>query len=135
MRGPGAFYVGPVLWAAEVGLTTGVGGSDEFQPNRSITRAEAVTTLWRLVGEPTAPPSGFEDAAPNAFYSRAVNWARHAGLTTGVGGSNRFEPNRDVTRAEAFTFVYRLATSGASVATTPDLGIDVLGLEPAVPLD
>ncbi|WP_195210518.1 S-layer homology domain-containing protein [Actinomarinicola tropica] len=119
---PGAFYTWPVLWAADVGLTTGVGGTDEFQPNRSITRAEAITTLWRLAGEQAAPPSGFEDAAPNAFYTRAVNWARHSGLTTGVGGSNRFEPNRTITRAELVTLLWRLdGSDGAPPAGFVDV--------------
>lgn len=109
---PGAFYVGPVLWASDVGLTTGVGGTDQFQPDRSITRAEALTTLWRLAGSPGgSPPSGFSDVRAGTFYSAAVDWGRANGLTTGVGGTNAFQPDRTITRGELLTLMWRLAGS------------------------
>ena len=104
------YFTEAVIWAENVGLTTGVGGTDQFQPHRNITRAETITTLWRLAGAPTgAPPSGFSDVPPNTFYSLAVAWARDAGLTTGVGGTNQFQPNRDITRAEVITLLWRIA--------------------------
>ncbi|WP_195210435.1 S-layer homology domain-containing protein [Actinomarinicola tropica] len=104
-----AFYEDAVNWAAAEGITTGVGGSDEFQPDRPVTRGEFVTFLWRALGEPPAPPAGFADTIPNAFYDDAVDWAADTEVTTGVGGSNNFEPARNVTRGEAVTFMYRAA--------------------------
>lgn len=113
----GTFFTAPVGWARDTGLTTGVGGADVFEPNRSITRGETITLLWRLVGGPAAPPSGFADVPARTFFSAAVGWARDTGLTTGVGGANVFEPDRSITRAETITLLYRLVASTTSLAS------------------
>ncbi|QGG96649.1 S-layer homology domain-containing protein [Actinomarinicola tropica] len=115
-----AFYTAAVDWAASTGLTTGVGGLNVFEPDRTITRAELLTLLWRSAGSPSAPAAGFTDVVPGGFYARAVDWARHEGITTGVGGTNRFEPDRNITRAEAFTFLFRAEMSGVAVASAVD---------------
>lgn len=105
-----SFFAAPAAWAAGRGITTGVGGTDLFQPGRPVTRAELVTFLWRAAGQPAASRhAGFSDVASSSFYARATSWARHTGVTTGVGGSGRFEPNRPVTRAEAVTMFWRAA--------------------------
>ncbi|QGG96868.1 D-alanyl-D-alanine carboxypeptidase family protein [Actinomarinicola tropica] len=105
---PNAFYERALQWARAEGHTTGVGGSNRFEPDRPVTRAELVTFLWRLDGSPSGHPAhGFVDTTPNAFYERAVRWARAEGHTTGVGGSNRFEPDGTSTRGQAATFIWR----------------------------
>ncbi|MFP5255793.1 MAG: M15 family metallopeptidase [Acidimicrobiia bacterium] len=105
----GAYYEAAVAWMLHEELTTGVGGRAEFQPARAVTRAEAVTFLWRVAGEPGAGPSGFVDVPEDRWYSTAVDWARERGITTGVGGTNRFAPDAGVTRAELATFLWRAA--------------------------
>jgi hypothetical protein len=107
----GSYYEPAVAWMLHEGLTTGVGGRAEFMPSRPVTRAEVVTFLWRLEGSPRAPASGFEDVPEGLWFSTAVGWARAEGLTTGVGGSNRFAPDLGVTRAEVATFLWRLQGS------------------------
>lgn len=103
-----AFYEQAVNWAAAEGITTGVGGEDVFEPARAVTRGEFVTFMWRTLGSPDdAPPAGFDDTIPNAFYESAVDWAAENDITTGVSGENVFEPARDVTRGEVVTFVHR----------------------------
>ncbi len=47
---PGAFYVNPVLWAVEQGITTGTSPTT-FGPDRVCTRGEVVTFLYRHLGE------------------------------------------------------------------------------------
>lgn len=103
----GTYYEPAVAWLLHEGLTTGVGGRAEFHPARPVTRAEAVTFLWRLAGSPSAPGSGFVDVPPGRWYSAAVGWARRQGITTGVGGSDRFAPHGPVTRAELAAFLWR----------------------------
>jgi hypothetical protein len=105
----GSYYEDAVGWMLHEGLTTGVGGRAEFQPARAVTRAEAVTFLWRLAGQPPAAPSGFSDVPDGRWYSTAVGWAKATGITTGIGGTNRFAPDAAVTRAEAVTFLWRMA--------------------------
>ncbi|QGG96093.1 S-layer homology domain-containing protein [Actinomarinicola tropica] len=108
------FYERALRWAAADGLTTGVGGSNRFDPNGQVTRGELVTFLHRLAGRPGGHPStGFVDVRPGAFYDAAVRWASARGLTTGVGGSNRFEPDRPVTRAEIAVFLWRFKNQPA----------------------
>lgn len=105
----GSFYTDPVVWAYDHGITTGVGGSNRFEPTRPVTRGEVVTFLWRAAGEPLVNGPSFSDVAPTAFYADAVEWAAKLGITTGVGGTDRFEPNRNVTRGEVATFLSRFA--------------------------
>jgi peptidoglycan-N-acetylglucosamine deacetylase len=132
---PNAFYTAPVQWARDLGVTTGVGGSDRFEPDRAVTRAEAITMLWRTTGSPHAEAYRFADQVPGSFYDPAVKWGRGTGVTTGVGGTDRFEPDRSVTRAEHVTLMYRWSGSppvqidpnppyqaGASVCLTFDDG-------------
>jgi hypothetical protein len=64
--------------------------------------------LWRLRGARSAPRSGFSDVPDGTWFSTAVGWLRHRGLTTGVGGTNRFAPHADVTRAELATMLWRV---------------------------
>lgn len=115
------YYGTPVAWLRQAGLTTGVGGSDRYEPNALVTRAELATFLHRIAGAPSAPPAPFVDVSRNAFYTAAVDHLYAEGLTTGVGGSNRFEPHAPLTRAEIVTFLWRAAGS-------PDLGYPDPGL-------
>lgn len=107
-----AFYAPAVGWARQQAFTTGVGGRNVFEPGRNISRAELVTLMWRVAGQPSAPASGFDDVPTTAFYAPALGWARQRGLTTGVAGQNVFQPLRPITRAEAFTLQYRARPGG-----------------------
>ncbi len=54
----GAYYAAAVQWAVGQGVTKGT-GADRFSPNKTCTRAEAVTFLYRSTGElPEQPPAG-----------------------------------------------------------------------------
>ena len=47
---PGDWYLTAVLWAVENAVTGGV-GDGQFGPDQTCTRAEAVTFLWRVLGQ------------------------------------------------------------------------------------
>ena len=49
---------------------------------------------------------GFRDVPDGSFYYDAVQWAVEQGITTGIGDGT-FLPDRDVTRAEVVTFLWR----------------------------
>lgn len=104
---PDAYYGPAVTWLRDQGLTTGVGGSNRFEPLRDISRGEVATLLWRRAGSPPAPGAPFVDVDPAAYYGDAVAWLAEEGLTTGVAGSDRFEPGRPITRAEVATLLWR----------------------------
>ena len=105
-----AYYYEAVKWAAEKGITGGV-GNDLFAPNQPCTRAQIVTFLWRAAGSP-APKhmSSFADVPADAFYAKAVAWAVENGITGGTG-DGKFSPDATCTRAQAVTFLYRAAGS------------------------
>ena len=46
----GSYYAQAVAWAAEGGITAGVGGG-RFDPNSTCTRAQIATFLWRAMAE------------------------------------------------------------------------------------
>ena len=86
------YYADAVAWTVEQGIVQGTGGG-RFSPDNTVTRAEAVTFLWRAQGrpEPASSVSPFTDVTDrDAYYYDAVLWAVEEGLVNGVGG-NRFD--------------------------------------------
>ena len=101
------FWVAAADWAKSTGVSTGIGGN-LYDPDTTLNRAQAVTFLWRLMGEPApSGPSGFTDVAAGEYYANAVAWAAEAGVTTGAG-NGEFDPLAPVTRAQMATFMWRL---------------------------
>lgn len=83
--------------------------ANTFAPKMVMTRAMAVTALWRLVGAPTdAAAASFTDVPANEWYTDAVNWAAAEGIVNGVG-DNKFAPTREISRAEMVTLFFRFA--------------------------
>ena len=103
----GSFYIDPVLWAVEKGITTGVDDT-HFGPLTACNRAQVVTFLWRAAGspEPTITENPFVDVPAGTFYYKAVLWAVEAGITTGVS-PDHFNPFGDCTRGQVVTFLWR----------------------------
>ena len=107
-----AYYYEAVKWAAEKGITGGV-GNGLFAPNQPCTRAQIVTFLWRAAGSPEPKNmSSFADVPADAFYAKAVAWAVENGITGGTG-DGKFSPDATCTRAQSVTFLYRAAGSPA----------------------
>ena len=105
-----AYFYEAVKWAAEKGITGGV-GNGLFAPNQPCTRAQIVTFLWRAAGSPGPKTmSGFSDVPADSYYAKAVAWAVENGITGGTG-DGKFSPDATCTRAQAVTFLYR--ASGA----------------------
>lgn len=121
--GSSAYWTAASDWALYAGVTTGI-APGVFGPTRSLTRAEAVTFLWRFMGSPVGhPSSGFPDVVPGSFYERAVDWALAAGVTTGLPGGV-FGPGDPVTRAQLATFMFR--TVGEPGGAPPSGFADVI---------
>ena len=90
----------------EQGITGGI-TADAFAPEATVTRAQAVTFLYRFAGSPAQSGSGaFSDVAGSAYYAGAVAWANAKGVTDGTG-NGRFSPNAPCTRGQIVTFLYR----------------------------
>ena len=101
-----AYYFEAVKWAAENGITGGI-GNGLFGPNQPCTRAQIVTFLWRAAGSPEPKAmSSFADVSTDAYYAKAVAWAVENGITTGTG-DGKFSPDATCTRAQSVTFLFR----------------------------
>ena len=105
------YFFRPVLWAFnhEPQVTTGTSAS-MFSPNKTCTRAQVVTFLWRANGspEPTKHRSEFADVFTGDYYAMAVDWAVEQEITRGVDEWH-FAPNSPCTRAQVATFLWRAA--------------------------
>lgn len=101
------YFYKAVLWAVEQGITAGV-SQTAFGPDRPCTRAQVATFLWRSQGKPipTTTANPFNDLVKDDYYFTAVLWAVENAITNGTA-PGQFSPNKDCTRAQIVTFLYR----------------------------
>lgn len=118
-----AYYSVAVEWAAKHEITTGR-GDGIFDPDATVTRAEAVTFLWRMAGQPepagTETFTDVESDPSNSWYVTAVQWAVENGITNGTGGGN-FSPTLPCTRGMILTMIYRMEGSPYDEAMAAEL--------------
>lgn len=89
-----------------------------YEPLQYTLRAQVVTTLWRLSGEPE--PEGtttFSDVRAGRWYSDAIAWASENEIVTGYP-SGKFYPFDPITRQELMTILFRYAQY-AGLDTSP----------------
>ena len=117
----GDWFYDAVRCAYENGLMDGVGDS-LFAPNSQTTRAQLVTILYRLAGEPEpGGDSGFSDVAAGTWYTDAVAWAAQNGIVNGVSDTE-FAPGDNITREQLAVILYRYAAyQGYDVSQRADL--------------
>lgn len=102
-------YAG-VLWSYLNSITSGI-DNVHFGPTLTITRAQAVTFLWRIAGMPYVNYAmTMDDVAADAYYAEAVRWALSEGIVKGTS-ENTFSPNQTCTIKEIITMVWRFAGS------------------------
>lgn len=102
----GKYYTNPVSWAYNNGITNGISPTS-FGTGRPITRAQAVTFLWRQAGEPVPSAANpFVDVPAGTYYTDPVRWALESGVTTGTSATT-FAPNQAVTRVQFAAFLSR----------------------------
>lgn len=106
-----AYYAKAVEWAAKNGIAFGSDAA-HFNPNKTITRAEAVSFIYRLKAQGAVYNNyqQFDDVSSSAYYANAVGYARSEGITAGKSGT-KFAPNDNVTRGEAAAFIDRASYS------------------------
>ena len=112
----GAYYTDAVAWAYSNGIVNGVSAT-KFDPNRIITRQEAVTIFYRycvdysLMGADTGMElNGFADRETVApFATDAFTWAVATGLVEGseLSGGYYLNPTACLNRASAAVLLQR----------------------------
>lgn len=118
---PSDWYDKALNFVFSTGRMNGV-GNNLFDPQGTMTRAMAVTILWRMNGEPAPKAaSGFSDVPANEWYAKAVAWAVENKITTGKSATI-FDPNAPVTREQMATFFSRMiiALAGYGGDLNPD---------------
>lgn len=100
--------------AAELGLMEGKADGC-FKPYDELTRAELVTILWRLAGEPEVTPEKdfadfyFQGVDPMPEWSEtAFLWACHNGIVTGYE-NKMLRAEEPVSRQQTAVLLYRFA--------------------------
>ncbi|MBE6950463.1 MAG: hypothetical protein E7451_03910 [Ruminococcaceae bacterium] len=114
-----SFYIDPVLWAVENGITKGMDDT-HFGPTLDCNRAQAVTFLWRAAGspEPESTVNPFVDVTETDFFYKAVLWAVENGITNGMDATH-FQPLQTCNRAQIVTFLWRAEGSPAATGENP----------------
>ena len=117
----GDWFTPDVIYVTLTGLMNGTG--DGFSPNNNINRAQLVTVLYRMAGEPEVTGENpFTDVPDGQWYTDAVLWAAENGITDGTSETT-FSPNNPLTREQMATFFYRFANfeAGEPIEVTGDL--------------
>ncbi len=87
-------------------IVTGV-GSDNYAPNRSMTRAEFAAIVVRALGlSADTGKSSFNDVSASEWYGGYVKTASDYGIVTGYGDGS-FRPDATITREQAMTMLGR----------------------------
>ena len=109
MPAGGTWAHDPIDWAVSNNITNGT-SKTTFSPDRSCTRGQIVTFLWRASGCPKAEnvENPFADVAESDYYYDAVLWAVSKGITSGTS-ETKFSPDHICTRAQVVTFIWRTA--------------------------
>ena len=117
----GDWFTSDVIYVTLTGLMNGTG--DGFSPNNNINRAQLVTVLYRMAGEPEVTGENpFTDVPDGQWYTDAVLWAAENNITDGTSETT-FSPNNPLTREQMATFFYRFANfeAGEPIEVTGDL--------------
>lgn len=104
--GEDGYFAWAVQWMVDNGITTGTSEAC-FSPDDPITRGQAATFLWRMEGEPHAPPHKFGDVVAR-YQQRPISWLASNDLAFGTTQTS-FSPDDGVTRGEFAAMLHRLA--------------------------
>ena len=102
-----SFFAPFIERMAELGVTAGCGDGTRFCPDASVTRAQMAVFLTRAFSLGPGPDPGFTDVPADAWYFDQMTALAASGITKGCGDGTRFCPERDTTRAQMATFLYR----------------------------
>jgi hypothetical protein len=113
------FWFEPVNYLTAKGVVKGYDNQTTFKPDNKCTRAQMITFLWRLQGEP-APKSDtckFSDVSSSDYFYKACVWGSEQGIVEGYSNGT-FGPDITCARKHAVTFLWRLAGKPSPSSST-----------------
>lgn len=102
------YYAAAVAWASRNNYVSGMTDT-LFSPNRSVTREQLASILYRYAGSPSVRgvPADFSDAGIVSDWANdGMNWAVQEGIISGTN-DNRLNPQGNATRAEVASILMR----------------------------
>lgn len=84
-------------------------GAVESYTFKNVTKNHTIEAIFMKVKDKSMPDT-FMDVPDGSYYEKAVDWAVKNGITAGTG-DNYFMPDGICTRAQAVTFLWRVAGS------------------------
>lgn len=104
---PAKWYHAGVCYVLRNGLMKGM-AEGIFAPENALTRAQFVTILYRLEGEPNIEglENPFGDVKADLWYTNAVVWAASKGIVIGKTDTI-FDPDAAITREQTAAILYR----------------------------
>lgn len=119
----GKYYYEPVLWAVKNSITGGT-GENTFSPERTCTKGEILTFLWRALGEPEGTADPFRGRfREDAYYYKPLVWAQENGVLS--EDRQDIDPKDPCTRAAAVYYIWaalgRPGLTGQSIPPITDM--------------
>jgi hypothetical protein len=117
----GTWYYDAVDFVTRYGIMNGM-DAGAFNAGGNVNRAQFVTILYRIAGEPAVTiDNPFVDVPEGQWYTNAVLWAFENGITTGADATH-FNPGGTLVRQNMVTFLMRFAkTMGVDTSARADL--------------
>ena len=118
---PGDDYSAAISMLSDLDVISG-NGKGSYEPNKTITRAEACVLMANIMNGGKADTarfaggSNFSDVAHGWWGESAIAYCVQNGITYGVGGG-KFAPNREITDAEFVAMLTR--AMGYDTAANP----------------
>lgn len=112
------WYDGYVNTVVNAKVMSGM-GSGSFQPSKSMTRAELVTTLANLSGASLPASASFSDVSADDWFAPYVGWAQQNGITSGITPTE-FMPNREITREQMAVMLVKFVQDTMKKSLTLD---------------
>lgn len=124
-----AWYAPGVRFCLKNDLMNGYGNRIRiFEPNKPMTRAQFVTILWRMAGEPeTGLAMQYNDVPEGQWYTEAVRWALAEDVMSGYTAAT-FGPEDPITREQIAVLLWNYAKwLNGSVPKVTDAGYENYG--------
>ncbi len=122
---PNSYYAEAVRWMSDRGIASGL-TDDLFGPDEPMLWEHFATLLWSYaVGHTAGPLSPLDESDPRTDYQKAMGWMAQQGMIA-PGETDRYpDPTRHITRAEAITYLHRLAPVAKAVPHEESIGSDL----------